>query len=316
MQHTTSTAQPDTPHTPRRKGISPEAVLGLIALLAAAAFVCMVILCLPYLPTRTADDPEELVRHRQINTLPTRAPSDPEPTQPATEPLEEGPLPEANPYGNLDFQYNQNNYLYCLQQDSFPGVDVSAFQGDIDWQQVKDSGIRFAILRIGYRGYESGKLVEDEYIRQNLEKTAEVGLPIGVYFFSQALTVKEVDQEIEFMLEILGDRELEMPIVLDWEIPTADARTAKMDADTLTELQTHFCTTMEEKGYTPMIYFNWHQSNTLLHLTDLERWPFWLALYSDRMTYPHHVELWQYTDQGKVPGISGNVDLNLYIPKV
>ena len=182
-------------------------------------------------------------------------------------------------------------------------MDVSAFQKNIDWQKVKDSGIRFAMLRLGYRGYESGKLVEDEYIQKNLKATKEVGMPIGAYFFSQALTIKEVDEEIDFMLKVLGDYELHMPIVLDWEIPTPDARTAKMDARTLTALQEYFCETMTEKGYTPMVYFNWHQSNTLLYLNELEDYPFWLALYGSRMTYPYHVEMWQYTDSGKVPGI-------------
>ena len=117
------------------------------------------------------------------------------------------------------------------------------------------------------------------------------------------------------MLKVLGDYELHMPIVLDWEIPTADARTAKMDARTLTALQEYFCKTMVEKGYTPMVYFNWHQSNTLLYLNELEAYPFWLALYSNRMTYPYHVEMWQYTSSGRVPGIRGDVDINVYMPK-
>ena len=140
-------------------------------------------------------------------------------------------------------------------------------------------------------------------------------MPIGAYFFSQALTIKEVDEEIAFMLEVLGDYELHMPIVLDWEIPTPDARTAQMDARTLTALQEYFCETMTEKGFTPMVYFNWHQSNTLLYLNELEEYPFWLALYGSRMTYPYHVEMWQYTDSGRVPGIQGGVDLNIYMPK-
>jgi GH25 family lysozyme M1 (1,4-beta-N-acetylmuramidase) len=170
------------------------------------------------------------------------------------------------------------------------------------------------MLRLGYRGYESGKLVEDEYIQKNLEKTKEVGMPIGAYFFSQALNVKEVDEEIAFMLKVLGDYELHMPIVLDWEIPTADARTANMDARTLTDIQKYFCEKMTELGYKPMIYFNWHQSSNLYYLSELEDYEFWLALYQDRMSYPWKVEMWQYTDKGRVPGIYGDVDLNVYIP--
>ena len=308
----------DADWTPPRRRIRPELIMVIIALLCAILLAVTVFLALPHMtaapgpaetqPQQTEsvsvdEDPETALHqnhHAEAEPLPT------------IEPIIE---PEANPYGRLDFQYDQNNYLYCLRQESYPGVDVSAFQKDIDWQKVKDSGIRFAMLRLGYRGYESGKLVEDEYIQQNLRQTQEVDMPIGAYFFSQALTIKEVDEEIDFMLKVLGDYKLHMPIVLDWEIPTADARTAQMDARTLTALQEYFCKTMTEKGYTPMVYFNWHQSNTLLYLNELEDYPFWLALYGSRMTYPYHVEMWQYTDSGKVPGIQGGVDLNVYMPK-
>ena len=301
----------------RRRPIRPELIMVIITLLCAILLVVTVIISLPYMSAEPV--PEET---QSVSTEPA-AEEDPEAyrhqnTQEEAEPLPTiEPIiePEANPYDRLDFQYDRNNYLYCLRQESYPGVDVSAFQKDIDWQKVKNSGIRFAMLRLGYRGYESGKLVEDEYIQQNLKQTAEVGMPIGAYFFSQALTIKEVDEEIDFMLKVLGDYELQMPIVLDWEIPTPDARTAQMDARTLTALQEYFCETMVEKGFTPMVYFNWHQSNTLLYLNELEDYPFWLALYGSRMTYPYHVEMWQYTDSGRVPGIQGGVDLNVYMPK-
>jgi GH25 family lysozyme M1 (1,4-beta-N-acetylmuramidase) len=87
-----------------------------------------------------------------------------------------------------------------------------------------------------------------------------------------------------------------------------------MDATTLTDIQRHFCGQARDLGYQPMIYFNWHQSEHLYYLSDLEEYPFWLALYQDRMTYPYRVEMWQYTDQGRVPGIQGNVDINVYMP--
>ena len=179
---------------------------------------------------------------------------------------------------------------------------------------MKQSGIDFAIIRLGYRGYESGKLVEDEYAKTNLKNAKAAGLRIGAYFFSQALNIRETDQEIQFMLKILGNTQLDMPIVLDWEIPASTARTRNMDAGTLTDIQRHFCGQMRDQGYQPMIYFNWYQSEHLYVLHDLEEYPFWLALYQDRMTYPWKVEMWQYTDKGKVPGIAGNVDLNVYMP--
>ena len=300
-----------------RRPIRPEVILGILAALSAALLIVMIVLCLPYMstPEKTDEDPAALAaqHHAAAEYIPTEVPTEPAPEETA-EPTEPIPVPERNPYDKYDFQYTQNNYLLCLRQDSYPGIDVSAYQGDIDWQKVKDSGIRFAFIRLGYRGYGTGKLVEDEYAQKNLKEATEAGLPIGVYFFSQALNIKEVDEEIDYMLDILGDYELSMPIILDWEIPTEDARTANMDARTLTDLQLHFCETMTEKGFQPMVYFNWNMSSNLLYLTELEEYPFWLAFYQDRMTYPYRVEFWQYTDQGRVPGINGNVDINVYMP--
>lgn len=306
---------------PKKKaGIRAELVLGLIALLCLGLFVFVLVLCLPYMLDSDYDeDPESYVgpSHQLMLEL-----EDPEAVPPATMPeVEEEDTnptipPEANPYDRFDFQYNANNYLTCLRQDSYPGIDVSAYQGEIDWQKVKDSGIRFAIIRLGFRGYgQAGKMVEDEMAQRNLEEATKVGLPIGAYFFSQALSIQEADEEIEMMLSILGDYKLDMPLILDWEIPGVDnPRTKNMDARTLTDIQRHYCRTISEKGYTPMVYFNWYQASNLLFLHELEDYPFWLALYQDRMTYPFKVEMWQYTDSGRVPGIAGNVDLNVYMP--
>ena len=306
---------PAMPEVRTRKKIRPEAVLGLIAAAEVVLLLLMLLLSLPYMLAE--EDPEPLIHQNHQNEAyaPEQAATEPEETEPEETAVPTIP-PEENPYGRLDFQYNQNNYLLCQRQDSFPGVDVSAFQGQIDWQKVADSGIEFAIVRLGYRGYgKAGKMVEDEYARQNLEGAREAGLAVGAYFFSQALSIDEVDEEIEFLLNILGDFQLDMPLILDWEqVGVEGARTANMDARTLTNMQVHFCQTMSAKGYQPMVYFNWYQSSKLLYLSELEAYPFWLALYQDRMTYPYRVEMWQYTDQGKVPGIQGNVDINVYMP--
>ena len=297
---------------PPRKPIRPELIMGLIALLAGVLLVVMVVLCLPHFPKD--EDPESIKHPSALETTQPVEETILEPTESATEPENPTIPPDPNPYDRNDFQYNRNNYLLLQNLISYPGVDVSAHQRQINWEAVAASGIDFAMIRLGYRGYETGRIVEDEYARQNLNGAAEAGLRVGAYFFSQALSIQEVDQEIEFMLEVLGEFHLTMPIVLDWEIPASTARTANMDARTLTDLQLHFCQVMEQKGYQPMIYFNWHQSENLYYLSELEDAPFWLALYQDRMTYPWKVEMWQYTDQGTVPGISGNVDLNVYMP--
>ena len=299
--------------------LRPEWILGIIAAAAALILAVVLIMGRSYFPQKPAageEDPEALLHQHQEAEDTAWPPLEEflEPTAAETEPENPTIPPDRNPYDQYDFQYNRHNYLKLQNLDSYAGIDVSAFQGKIDWKKVKQSGIDFAIIRLGYRGYESGKLVEDEYAKTNLKNAKAAGLKIGAYFFSQALSIKETDQEIQFMLKILGDTELDMPIVLDWEIPANTARTRNMDSRTLTDIQLHFCGQMRDQGYQPMIYFNWHQSEHLYVLHDLEEYPFWLALYQDRMTYPWKVEMWQYSDKGKVPGINGNVDLNVYMP--
>lgn len=295
----------------RSRRMRPEALMGIVAAVAAALLIAVLVLSLPYM---FRDEDPETAKAQYIRQTEPEEEVILEPTISETEPENPTIPPDRNPYGRYDFQYNRHNYLLLQNVDSSPGVDVSAHQGDIDWAAVKKSGIEFAIIRLGYRGYGSGKLVEDEYAKKNLQAAKEAGLKIGAYFFSQALDIKETDEEIQFMLNMLADVDLDMPIVLDWEIPAEDARTKNMDARTLTDIQLHFCGQMKKMGYQPMVYFNWHQSENLYYLSELEDYPFWLALYQDRMTYPWKVEMWQWTSSGKVPGIQGNVDINVFMP--
>ncbi len=305
---------PEIPAVPKKRlNIRAEAVMAIMAAFAAVLVGVMVLLCRPYF--QEDEDPQSLQQWHEVQRATEPAPVEIlEPTVPETEPANPTIPPDKNPYDRYDFQYNKHNYLVLQNVESYPGVDVSAYQGDIDWKAVKKSGIDFAMIRLGYRGYESGKLVEDAKAKKNLEGAAEAGLKVGAYFFSQALNTREVDEEIEFMYEILGEQYLEMPLVLDWEIPAANARSAKMDARTLTDIQLHFCKKVSDMGYQPMVYFNWTQSEKLYYLSELEDYPFWLALYQDRMTYPWKVEMWQYTNTGRVPGIPGDVDINVYMP--
>lgn len=295
----------------RSRRMRPEAVMGIVAAVAAVLLAVVLVLSLPYM---FRDEDPETAKAQYIRQTEPEEEVILEPTISETEPENPTIPPDRNPYGRYDFQYNRHNYLLLQNVDSSPGVDVSAHQGDIDWAAVKKSGIEFAIIRLGYRGYGSGKLVEDEYAKKNLREAKAAGLKIGAYFFSQALDIQETDEEIQFILNMLADVNLDMPIVLDWEIPAEDARTKNMDARTLTDIQLHFCGQMKKMGYQPMIYFNWHQSENLYYLSELEDYPFWLALYQDRMTYPWKVEMWQWTSSGKVPGIQGNVDINVFMP--
>lgn len=231
-------------------------------------------------------------------TAPTEAP---EPTLPP------------NPYGPTDFQY-AGDYLTCTAGESVLGVDVSEFQQEIDWAAVKAAGVEFAMIRLGYRGYLEGQLYTDPRALENLAGAKAAGLDVGAYFFSQAVTEAEAREEARFCLELLDGMALEMPLVFDWEFMHLDARTDDMDGGTLTDLTKAFCQTVQEAGYQPMVYFNLNMSDHYLDLFELQEYPFWLAMYSDRMTYPHKIDMWQYSYTGSVPGIPTDVDLNLYFP--
>jgi GH25 family lysozyme M1 (1,4-beta-N-acetylmuramidase) len=236
--------------------------------------------------------------------------------QPApSEPQETTTLTLApNPYGVEDFGYDEKGYLTCLAGESIPGIDVSSHQGTIDWPKVKAAGMEFAFIRLGYRGYDSGTLHADSLALTNLREAKAAGLKIGAYFFSQALTMDEAVEEAQFALAMLEGVELDLPLVYDWEYVSENARTGQMEPDTLMTCVNAFCGAVDQGGYEPMVYFNRELSKTLLDLTELSDYPFWLAMYTDQMNFPYKVDFWQYSDEGQVPGIEGNVDLNLYFP--
>ena len=221
-----------------------------------------------------------------------------------------------NPYGPEDFRVEENGYITCLTGESRHGIDVSEWQGDIDWQQVKDAGIEFAIIRLGYRRSETGELSTDEKALTNLQGAAEAGIPTGAYFFSQAISTKEALEEAEYALSLLEGYTLTYPLIYDWEYLGKEARTADVDARTLTDCIKTFCSRVEEAGFQSMVYFNPHfHENEVLYLEELTDYHFWLAMYDTQMDYPYQIDMWQYSCTGTVPGITGEVDLNLYLPR-
>lgn len=216
----------------------------------------------------------------------------------------------ANPYAPDDFDYH-NGFLTCSAGIAVTGIDVSHHQQAIDWVQVKQAGIEFAIIRIGYRGYNDGLLHEDTYAAENLRQAKAAGLKIGAYFFSQAIDPQEAKEEADYALSLLTGIELDLPLAYDWEYISETARTAGMTRRMLTDCTVSFCETVKRAGLEPMIYFNRSQSRDLLMLSELTDYRWWLALYDPAMDYPYKVDMWQYTSAGSVPGISGNVDVNL-----
>ena len=222
-----------------------------------------------------------------------------------------------NPYGPEDFIYNEG-YLTCAAGESRLGVDVSSHQGVIDWQAVADSGVEFAMIRIGFRGYLEGEINEDPCARSNIEGAKAAGLDVGVYFFSQALTRQEAAREAAWAVTFLQNMELDLPLVFDWEhVESAEARTAGLeDRALLTACAQSFCDVVRAAGYEPMVYFNVYQSRDLYDLTALQDYGFWIAQYTDGLDFPYAVDLWQYTESGEVPGIQGRVDIDLWLPRV
>lgn len=222
-------------------------------------------------------------------------------------------LPYINPYRPEDFA-SENGFMTCLTSESVPGIDVSHYQGEIDWEQVRQSGIEFAFVRLGFRRAATGTLGEDEMARKNLRKAKEAGLKVGAYFFSQATSKKEAREEAEFALQILKGFQLDLPLAYDWETVEGGSRADNMTRDTLTDCVKTFCDTVEEAGYDSMVYFNRDLSQTLLDIRKLGETPVWFAMYHTYPDAPCKPDYWQYTDQGEVPGIEGYVDLNLYLP--
>ena len=211
---------------------------------------------------------------------------------------------------NGRYTYSENGEVV-----SRTGIDVSYHQHDIDWKRVAADGIDFAIIRIGYRGYESGLLNLDENFHTYMRGALEAGLDVGVYFFSQALNAREAVEEANFVMENIRGYNLTFPIVYDWEIMEYDtARTNGIHPYTVTECAAAFCDTITDGGYTPMVYGSRRFALMKLDMSRIPDVDFWFAEYKDghnEPSYPYDFQIWQYASDGRVDGIEGDVDLNI-----
>ena len=213
---------------------------------------------------------------------------------------------------NGELQYYQNGNV-----SSYKGIDVSKFQGKIDWQKVAADSIAFAFIRAGYRGYgEKGVLMEDENARTNLEGANAAGIKTGVYFYTQAITVDEAVEEAKMVLELIAPYKIECPVVIDVEkVSQSGGRMNALDAKTRTEVVKAFCDTVSKAGYRPMIYHNLEMGALMLDIEQLEDYEKWFAYYNPEFYYPYAYQVWQYSDKGRVQGISGDVDMNIaFVP--
>lgn len=207
---------------------------------------------------------------------------------------------------NGEYQYLENG-----QAITYKGIDVSKHQGKINWQQVADDGVEFAFIRLAYRGYGTGKLVEDEFFKENIKGANDAGIKVGVYIYSQAINEQEVLEEAAFVLDRIAPYKVECPVVFDVEKVSGDGRMNALSVEERTRLTAMFCQTIEDAGYKPMIYHNMEMGAMLLDLTQLENYEKWFAYYNQDMYYPYEYKLWQYSEKGSVRGISTEVDLNI-----
>lgn len=189
------------------------------------------------------------------------------------------------------------------------GIDVSKWNGTIDWNAVKNSGVSYVIIRCGYRGSSQGALIEDPKFKSNIQGATAAGLKVGVYFFTQAVDEVEAVEEASMVLEQISGYTISYPIFLDVE--ASGGRGDKIDKATRTAVCKAFCNTIQDAGYTAGIYANKTWLESKINTSELGAYKIWLAQYAASPTYTGRYDLWQYSSTGRVSGISGSVDLNL-----
>lgn len=203
------------------------------------------------------------------------------------------------------------------------GIDISYYNGDIDFKKVKKAGVKFAIIRVGYRGYgKNGTLCNDTKFATYIKDAKAAGIKVGVYFYSQAISQSEAVDEAKLVLARLGNQSLDLPVVWDIEFAGSNGTTGRLYNAKLTKTQMTnnalaFCDTVKAAGYNAMVYANASFLTNHLYPEKLQQegYGIWLAHYTTNTNYKGDFNIWQYTSSGRVNGIDGNVDCNfMYIP--
>ena len=197
------------------------------------------------------------------------------------------------------------------------GIDVSSYQNNIDWKQVKESGVDFAMIRVGYRGWGTGRIVYDNNYSYNIENALKNGIECGVYFYSQAVNESEAIEEADFVINAIKNYNITYPIVIDSEYATTSrvGRADNLSTEERTKVCKAFCERVQQKGYSGMIYASkfWLYNN--LDMSKLSNYKVWVAHYTNSINnktdYKGKYDIWQYTSKGNIAGINGNVDLNI-----
>lgn len=229
--------------------------------------------------------------------------------------------PEASKHDDNIGEVIKVEDLITDKKDFSLGIDVSKWQGIIDWKKVKEAGVNYAIIRIGYSGSSTGKIVEDEQATYNLQKAISAGVKVGVYFFSSAITKEEALNEAKWVADYIAPYKITYPVVFDMEnYNDIDNRMYNLSKTDRTNLAITFLDHIKNIGYIPMFY---NSKNELINNKGWEtdrleaRYKMWVARYpdveykvGDKLDYEGDYHIWQYTDKGKINGISGYVDLN------
>lgn len=192
-------------------------------------------------------------------------------------------------------------------EDTLIGIDVSNHQGDIDWETVKNSGVEFAFIRIGYGHNREAKIMEDEKFRKNLEGARNVGLKVGLYFYSYATEIWEAEEQANWIVKTLNGEKIDLPIVFDYET-WKSFPTYNINIVDLNKVAKRFLDILYDNGYEGMNYSSKYYLNTIWNISE---YPTWLAHYVSKTNYDKDFKVWQFSNTGEVPGINGLVDLDV-----
>ncbi len=218
-----------------------------------------------------------------------------------------------NDYDTSCYYYDDRGRLHYEDENyrSVTVMDVSYVQKDIDWDQIRDQDIDMVMIRLGFRGYNSGINTLDEFYERNVEGARKAGIKIGVYFFSQAISPEEAIEEADFVLKHIKGKHIDGPIAFDMEPLENANRITHLTSEEKTMIADAFLQRIEKKGYEALLYGNPTWLGSSLWMTRLTRYDVWLAHYTDYTQWPYEYVMWQYTSTASVPGITGNVDLSV-----
>lgn len=187
------------------------------------------------------------------------------------------------------------------------GIDVSKWQGDIDFKKVRESGAEFVMIRIGYQDGFDGDYIMDPYFKQNMEKAKENNLKIGIYFYSYSNSIEESEKQAEWVINNLKNYEIDLPVVYDWEVWSSfNSINASLHKFNL--MAETFLKKIEDAGYKSMLYSS---KNYLENIWELQNYKTWLAHYTNKTNYNGNYYMWQMCSDGKIDGINGYVDIDI-----